>query len=280
VAQRSRPMIVYPFLVAIGLIVLLFLVRERRVQAESIRGVLEYWVFVNGDSMPNQNSLMRQLVKNGAISTNDALLFTHIGLHTAFILRAKNPHLFHPEGFEDETLKDTSLAIDAAAAPSLVILRFLAPDASQDSRYLGFLPNLAKAISDVAGGVAIYDVGQKRLFSPPEFAKLVGDGQDASRLDAHVRVRWTDIPLTSAQTLGLRKTGVPDLTTEAMEPDERVLVSHLLTEAAEQIWNSHKIQDKIMIQYLGTQFQVRIDKKAKGLLPGTALVHLMRVDAV
>jgi hypothetical protein len=278
-AQRAGTMTLW-LPICLGLIILFLLLRVRKKQQEGPVGVLEYWVMVEADTMPEDAVLIKRLVQARAIGSSDALLFTHISLHTALIQRAKNPHLFHPDSFEDETVSDRRLPLIAARAPAMVMLRFLASAPEKERNYLTFLPHLAHAIGEECKAVAIYDLGQKRLFTPEEFAKMIGVGKEAARYDAHVRVQWNDIPYSSARTIGLQKEGLPNLETGPMESDERMLVLHLLQEAATAVWNGSRLPDSVSVDYFGTQFRVQFEVKARSKDGKLAHVKLMRVERI
>lgn len=241
-------------------------------------GILEYWIFIEGDSIPEERILIQHLVKARAIDGSNMLIFTHIGMHMAMVSRTKNPHLFHPDLYEDDTVSDRLLPLAAARAPSMVILRFLSNSPVTEQGYLTFMPHLAQAIGELSGGIAVYDLGQKRLFSFSEFRDNVGKGKEASRWDAHVRVQWSPLPFMHAETMGMQKEGLPNLETGPMEADERMLVMHLLQEAASTVWKERKIPEFLMIDYFGSQFKIIFESMKGNREERKALVTLLRVE--
>jgi hypothetical protein len=98
--------------------------------------------------------------------------------------------------------------------------------------------------------------------------------KNVARADAHVRVIWIKSVRTShAETRGLVKKGLPELVTEEMEPDEHVLVTTVLDEAARKLWDEAKLSDTVEVDSFDDAFRVALGKPRDG----RSQVKIMRV---
>lgn len=269
----------YPYILALlGLIALYLLLGVRRRQAAPKPAILEYWVYMPGFDAPRQDALMRQLLQNGSIGPAEGLLFSDIRLHMALIRRDKNAHLFMLDLLE-EAVPLSEEQLDAlAAAQALYKVRYVCEPPAKDDRHLRLLPHIALACAQLRGSSMIYDLYQRRVFSTEELAALLANGQDAARAEVHVKVRWTGPPEPRAQSRGLSKKAMPELTTEPMEADEENLVMYVLYEGAKAAWANGTVPPATDVEYFGGMFEMRTIEKAKG--HGASNVRILRKEPI
>jgi hypothetical protein len=227
---------------------------------------MEYWVYLPGEQMPPQDEVMTWLVQApAAISGREAILFSDVRLHIALVLRAKNAYLFRPDL--------VSPAVDATGeqlglleqAKSFARVRFLSEEPVPDTRYLKFLPQVARAIATLGEGTLIYDPIGERLLSPGELVS--GDGGP--------NVRW--VPEATGghvATLGLKKRGVSEIQTEPISADERWIVSEIVGQVARAAWDSGELPSSTMVGAFDDQF--RVDLEVNGANVAMARIHRMQ----
>lgn len=247
----------------IGLVAgyLLILYRPRR----KYLAHAEYWVFLPGEKLPDQNEIMTRTVglnpyqhkRRTPIGTNEGLLFSDVRLHIALVLRQRNPHSFRPDLF-DTTIEVPPNALDALAqANSFVKVRYVSEDPLSDARHLQFLPHVADAIAELGDGVLIYDTVAERLIVRADLQDTLREQSDVSGPDLHTRVVWR--PETQggrAETRGLAKMGHPELRTPATEPDQKVIVSTVLEEAIRRIWLEKALPESLDVEAFDDRFRV------------------------
>ena len=259
------------FLISIALILLRY---RKRLDTPSPTNT-EYWVFLPGVDLPDQNQVMEALFRQNRMTPQEGLLFSDIRLHTALVLREKNAHLFRPDLFEEGSSVTPEILTALANSHSLVKVRYLSDEPLKDDRYLALLPNLALVLSMLGNGAVIYDLIQRELFSTPEFEKLIGKRAESKRAEAHVRVVWEKGLEPFAMTHGLRKKGLPELRSKPMEADEEFLVTNLMFEAARDVWDKGQLPATTEVEMFGDLFHLSYRPSEKN--PGRYVeIQMMR----
>lgn len=267
-ASRRGPVTPFLFFVSFlaGLIVAYSLVvrrNERKYQA-----IAEYWVFLPGEVMPTQESVMTRLVGSNPytvrgqnpISPAEGLVFSDVRLHIALVLRKKNPHTFRPDLFGDglEVGPAEIKALDASN--SFVKLRFASDIPLKDRRHLQFLIHAADAYAALGDGLLVYDLTQARLISTDELAQTLRENFDATVPALHTRVVWMlDGETATAETRGLQKVGHPDLIVPDVRADQRILIEFILEGAIEKIWNEPILPRSLEIPAFDDLFRILIE---------------------
>lgn len=232
----------------------------------------EYWVYLPGDKLPPQDAIMNRMLRESPrrpggkypITKNEALLFSDVRLHIALVLRSRNAHVFRPDLFE-EHVEPTAERLEALAdSQSFVKLRFISEEPLNDHRHLTFLAHAADAVASLGDGKVIYDVTGERLFMAEEFGGLLDQVADSSGPDVQAQVVWRRSPVGgSAETRGLVKVGLPELTTEEMNADQQVLVMAVLEEAMDQLWNLPDLPPQADVSYFGDTYRIEIKQPKK-----------------
>lgn len=244
----------------------------------------EYWVYLPGDKIPTQETVMTAMVAQNPharpgytpIGPKEGILFSDIRLHVSQVLRSKNPHAFRPDLFQDTVSPSAELLRALADAQSFVKLRYVSEVPLSDRRHLTFMVHLADAYARIGGATAIYDVVSERLYTPEEFHAAVGADADSTRPELHIRVTWksTDGP-GIAKTHGLIKVGLEELETAGANADMQQLVTQVLTEAAHQMWAMGSGEGPVVVEYFGDKFEASLAPK-KG---GGRELHIVRIQA-
>lgn len=225
----------------------------------------EYWVYLPGEKLPDQNEIMTRTVglnpykhrTRVAIGTAEGILFSDVRLHIALVLRSKNPHAFRPDLF-DTSIEATPEMLQAMAeAQSFVKVRYVSEDPLHDTKHLQFLPHLADAVAELGDGKLIYDSVAERLIMREELQELLRTRAEVSGPDIHTRVIWrTDQTGGFAETKGLQKIGLPELKTLPTEPDQRVLVGLILQEVIGKLWTMTEVPESLEVSAFDDQFRV------------------------
>jgi hypothetical protein len=225
----------------------------------------EYWVYLPGDEMPDQNAVMTRTIgmnpyhhrSRPAIDTKEGLLFSDVRTHFALVLRKKNPHAFRPDLF-DSCTEVSAEALDALAqAHSFVKVRFISEDRLKDARHLQFLPHAADAVAELGEGRLIYDVTAERLILRDELEATLRTKADVSGPDVHARVIWRpEIEAGHAETRGLVKVGHRELRTPSTPTDQRILVVLVLEEVIRQLWQAPTLPETLEVAAFDDRFRV------------------------
>lgn len=233
----------------------------------------EYWVYLPGEDMPNQDDIMTRMVarnpygKGGrsAIGPREGMMFADVRLHIAQVLRSKNPHVFRPDLFRETVEPSAAVLQRLAASHSLVKARFIAVEPLSDDKHLQFMPHLADALSFLGKGLAVYDVVSENLLTAEEFSGLMAADVDAARFDVHVRVVWEKgLHSGHSETKGLIKKGLPELLTEEAHLDQRVLVNEVMEQAARRIWGMEEPPREMELAAYEDQFRLDISPARSG----------------
>ena len=241
--------------------------------------ISEYWVYLPGDQMPPQDRLLDRIVgknpyrKPGVdpIGPAEGLVLSDVRLHIALVLRRKNPHVFRPDLFEDVDVQKEHLE-RLADSQSLVKLRYVSEEPLADKRHLQFLVHAADAMAELGDSKLIYDSTGRRLFLKEELEALLRENPDATRVPLHVRAIWKETAASCcAETRGLRKIGLNEIRTGAMEPDEKVLVTQLMELAVDELWATGTMPEDVEVEAYGDQFKLIFAPPVEEYVPARIL---------
>jgi hypothetical protein len=244
----------------------------------------EYWVFQPGESMPDQEKLLTNLVRlnpykqqgQNPVGPAEGLVLSDVRLHMGLILRRKNTHVFRPDLFDGVAATPEQVAA-LDEAKSLVKLRYVSEEVLPDKRHLQFLIHAADAVARLGGSTLIYDTVQQRMYSKDEMESELAKSVDATRPELHVRSVWTDSAESCcAETKGLKKIGLSELKTGAMEPDEQVLIVSVLDEAVERLWTLNAMPEEVEVEAYGDKFKLLFTPEKDG----TAMTRILRVQTI
>lgn len=242
----------------------------------------EYWVYLPGDQMPLQDAIMNRMLRESPrrhggkypITKTEALLFSDVRLHIALVLRARNAHVFRPDLFEEHVEPTPDRLAGLADSNSFVKIRFISEDPLQDHRHLRFLIHAADAVATLGNGKAIYDVTAEALYTTQELGAALDQADDAASPELHSRVVWRRSSVGgTAETRGLVKVGHPELATEEMNADQRVLVTAILEEVIRELWEQPQLPPTVDVRYFEDPYRVEIGTPRKGKAP-VALMKL------
>lgn len=247
----------------------------RRKRSQPFLAVTEYWVYMPGEKLPLQDEVMKLVLQGtAAIGPREGLVFSDIRLDVALVLRRKNPHIFRPDLFEEHIEPTADILEALSQSNSIAKVRYLSEEPLKDDRHLQLLPYLAYAYSKLGNGKVVYDVGAERLLSTEDLQAMLKADKNAARPDAHLRVIWvSEIRSGHAETRGLVKKGLPELVTEEMELDEKVLVTSVLDEAARKLWAEGSLPESVQVSTFDDEFRLTLERP----LSGRSSVKIMRV---
>ncbi|AIE88141.1 hypothetical protein [Fimbriimonas ginsengisoli] len=244
----------------------------------------EYWVYLPGEKMPDQNAMMdRTIGKNpyshrgrAAVGTAEGLIFSDVRLHIALVLRKKNPHAFRPDLFAGADASAEALNA-LAEANAFVKIRYISEDPLKDARHLQFLPHLVDAVAELGEAKLIYDVSSESLMMRAELEDVLRNQADVSGPDVHARVLWKpELDNGHAETRGLVKVGHKELKTPSTPTDQRVLVRMVLEETIRRIWSNPILPESLEVEAFDDRFRV-IFEPAKDTF---TRVRIMRLRSV
>ncbi|HSI72145.1 MAG TPA: hypothetical protein VK934_03125, partial [Fimbriimonas sp.] len=199
------------------------------------------------------------------IGPAEGLVLSDIRLHIALVLRKKNPHIFRPDLFENVDLSSEQLKV-MADCNAIVKLRYISEQPLPDKRHLQFLIHAADAMAEITDSCLIYDQTAQRLYSKEELAGLLAHDVDATRPQCHVNVLWRDkVTGCYAETFGLRKIGLDELRTGAMEADEQILVKEVMELAIERLWQMTYLPQEVEVEAFDDTFRILLSPPADGV---------------
>lgn len=232
---------------------------------------MEYWVYLPGDLMPPQDEVMTWLVRPeagpSAITGREALLFSDVRLHIALVLRAKNAYLFRPDLVAPAVDATADQLVLLEQAKSFARVRFLSEEPVPDTRYLKFLPQVARAIATLGDGALIYDPIGERILAPSELAKG----------DPGPNIRW--VPAASGgyvETLGLKKRGLAEIRTEPISADERWIVSEIVGQVARAAWDKGDLPATSVAEAFHDTFKVDLEVNGSNI----AMARIHRIQGI
>lgn len=262
-----------------------WLLVTRRTSKPSFLSSNEYWVYLPGAEMPDQNGIMKQVIGDNPyksrgrnpITPREGLLLSDTRLHMALVLRARNPHVFRPDLFDEHVEPTAQILADLANSESLVKVRYISEQPLKDRASVQLLPHLADAVAELGGGRVIYDCMKEEIIDRESFRGLLTANPDLNQADVQVRPVWRRAEHGGwAETRGLRKIGLPELATERMEADEQVLVTEVLGDAARKLWEAGELLEKVDVRLFEDEFQVMVGKPKNRV----SSVRILRVQSV
>lgn len=254
----------------IGLVVGNILIRRR--SKPKYLAVAEYWVYLAGEQMPPQDDLMTRMVRTNPyarggrppLGQQEALLFSDIRLHVALVLRSKNSSLFRRDFFADAEASPENLD-RLEEAKSLVRIRYLSETPLRDKRHVQFVYHAADATAEMGDGRLIYDVVSERLLRPEDVQATLKESPEATRPELHLRTIWKSVPMNErVETLGLKKVGLHELSTDPINSDEKVLALQVIEEAAMKLWNQGSLPEELDVEAFDDTFRLRFTPSKKG----------------
>lgn len=225
----------------------------------------EFWVYSTASRLPQTQAIMDYMIaKNphnrphkAAITQREGALFTDIRLHIALAKREKNPQAFRPDLFDSDAVPSAEALQALAESTTFAKLRFVSHVPLPDHRHLQFMTHLAAAMCRLLRGTLIFDTVSEVFYTPEELGQALTRNNDAERFDLQVRVVWRRQGQGfECQTLGLRKVGRPEMLTNLQEPDEEVLVTSLMRQAAERLFAHSAARLPIEVDEHGDTFVV------------------------
>lgn len=273
------------FIIALiaGAVLGYFFNRRRAAKVVRLITQAEYWVYIPGDKLPDQEAVMTRMFNQNPhgkpgqspIGPREGLLFSDIRLHVAVVSRSKNPHVFRPDLFS-ETEADAEALAALSSAQSMVKLRYLSEIPLADDRHLRFLPHLADAYAYVGNGVLIYDAMAEQLMQPSELYQLLHENPTVEDPQNHFRIVWhREAEGAYASTKGLVKMGLPEMKSAMARADNQLLIMEVLREVASQAW-TNGFSDEFRVNCFGDEF-IALAQPGQGT-PRT--MHIQRVRTV
>lgn len=244
----------------------------------------EYWVYLPGVEMPNQDDVMTRMIQqnphgkpgNSPIGHHEGLLFSDIRLHIALVLRSRNPHVFRPDLFSDTEADATSLSA-LSSAQAMVKLRYVSEIPLADDRHLRFLPHMADAVAHVGKGVLVYDAMAEQLLTPDQLYEMLHQNPTASDPGDHFRIIWhRDGEGAYASTKGLIKKGLPEMHSAMARADNQLLITEVLREVAVQAWRNG-FAEEYRVNCFGDEF-IALAQPGRGT-PRTLHIQRVRTSA-
>jgi hypothetical protein len=235
----------------------------------------EFWVYLPEPAAPSQDDVMTRMIQaspyakkgRAPIGPKEGLLWSDVRFHMALALREKNAHIFRPDLFESHVSPTAEMLGALSGSKALVKLRYVSEQRLPDNRHLQFLTYAAEAVAHLSGSEAIFDLIGERLFTPAWLAEKLAEDSDGSRKELQLQTIWRCSPAGgTAETRGLQKIGLQELSTPETMPDHRIVAMQVLESAADQIWDAGKIEPQMTIEHYGDSFHVLIDQARKGPL--------------
>jgi hypothetical protein len=225
----------------------------------------EYWVYLPGNSLPDQTALMDRVIgKNpyrNSIGTKEGLLLSDVRLHIALVLRNKNPHVFRPDLHHAHSTLSREVVRLIDSANSLVKIRYASDEVLRDKRHLQFMPHLADAVADLGQGHLIYDVTCEKFHLRSEWVEYLQTHPDVTGPDLHTAVEWkAELESGYAYTVGLAKVGHKELRTPSSPSDHRVILTGVLNEAIQFLWHEPTQPQSLEVQAFDGKFRVMFEK--------------------
>jgi hypothetical protein len=250
-----------PVLLALSAAALVW--RARRAARPRYLAEVQYWVYMAEPKLPNQDAVMDRMINGNphnrpgrpCIGAREGLLFSDVRLRVAAVARSKNPHVFRPDLFEASAEPTAEILRRLAGCQGMARVRYLSEVPLEDDRHLRFVPHLADAYKDLAGGVVVYDEVSERFYLGEEFGEAMNADPSGQAFDTHVRVAWRAEGTTAwAETRGLAKKGMKEVRTDPTPTDQRILVTELLEEYARRAWEDRALPATLRIERYEDEF--------------------------
>lgn len=254
---------------------LMWLIRRYAVRRKYL-AACEYWVYLPGDALPPQDEVMKRLLgafwrERGPqpaaipISPAEGRLLSDVRLHVALVLRSKNPHVFRPDLFGDTVVPTPNLLRALSGAKALAKVRFISETPLEDRAQLAFIPAMAGAMAHLGGAEAVFDVVGETLQPTSELEEALLDRSVLDTPEWNARVVWIEGPDGGhAETRGLVKIGLPEISTHDAPRDHRVLVCQVLEEAVKALWNATAMPQELTVEAFGDSFRLLLVQEPRG----------------
>lgn len=216
----------------------------RRRPVRKRQGILhEFWIWTPEEALPPQPQIQRRLNQGNphnqgrilAVTQGDMLRWWgDVRLHVGMSLRSKNPHIFEPRFFSDESEIPEEAERAMATAKGLITVRFTTDDPMPNRDYLHFLTHLTDSIADLSKAELIYDREGMRFW--PGMRWKTGMMRDNARQDFDKLVWVHAVEEPSGwwlHTHGLRKYGLPDLEMTEVATIQRTVCTDILRDLAQ-----------------------------------------------
>lgn len=235
--------------------------------------IAEYWIYTPSEKMPDQTAIMERVMRGNphnrpgrpAITQREGLLFSDIRLHLGLAKRAKNPHIFRPDVFEENAEPNRDILGGLSTAASMIKVRYISESKLPDTRHLVFLPHVADAVADLSKGTVVFDHVTEIFWTAEQFRAELSKDVMVDRPELHCRVVWKrDDEGAYAQTLGLRKVGMPEIRTEPQEDDVQVLIQSLLLRLAHLLIRAPWQEGPYKFAEYGDEFILAFTARKKG----------------
>lgn len=197
---------------------------------------------------------------NPAIGTKEGMLFTDIRLHLGLSKRAKNPHVFRPDLFEQDAVPTKEVLESLANSQSMIRCKYVSDSILKDNRHVQFMPHYVDAVAQLTKASVILDNVSEQFFTSDEFHQSLAKNNRADRPELHVRVIWKeDESGFYCQSLGLRKVGLSELRTKHQTGDHEILVTGLMTRLVYQLFRQPTFERTFEFEEFGDTYVVRLE---------------------
>lgn len=236
----------------------------------------EYWIYLPGESMPPQDEVMKSLLgtfwrERGPqpaaipISPAEGRLLSDVRLHVALVLRSKNPHVFRPDLFGDTVVPTPSLLKALGNAKALAKVRYVSEIPLQDRAQLAFVPAMAGTVAHLGGAEAVFDVVGENLQPLEELENALRDRAVLDTPEWNARVVWIEGGEGGhAETRGLVKIGLGEISTHDAPSDHRVLVCQVMEAAVKELWKEGAIPSELTVEAFDDSFRILLTSEAHG----------------
>ncbi|HEY0867540.1 MAG TPA: hypothetical protein VGE01_09180 [Fimbriimonas sp.] len=265
-----------------ALLVLGYLLLNRR-SASTYHASAEYWVYLPGEQLPDQNEVMTRMVAQNPyaqkgrspIGPSEGILFSDVRLHIAIVRRSQNAHVFRPDLFADVDVEAEDLkALDDAL--SFVKVRYTSDDPLPDKRHLQFLMHAADAFAELGKGTLVFDRIAETMYPREAFRRILQTNVDVTGPDLHLRHVWKPEPHGgSVETRGFLKIGLKELRTETVEADEAMLVTAVMEGVSASIWNAMAAPESVEVEAFEDRFTAFLERTSTDHIP----VRILRIQA-
>lgn len=243
----------------------------------------EWWIYLPSLPPPEQNQAMAAMMqyrlptsgKLAPLTPGDGLIFSDVRLHIGLVLREKNPHVFRPDLLL-KTVECSAAQLQALGLSSAVlVVRYVSDVPFNDPTFLRSLSYLVATYAKLSGAALIVDHEAEILWTTDTFQQALEEDPNATSRDLHVHTDWTPGDGGgTAQTIGMRKLGLPELMTPFSPSDHRAAIMEVLSLASEHIWNVQSWVPQIDLTAFVDQYRVALTPPKNG----QTLCRIMRMN--
>jgi hypothetical protein len=227
--------------------------------------VHEFWLWTTHDKLPASQEINHRLLaanphnqpSQPAVRLDYRQVEADVRIHIGISLRRKNPHVFEPNFFADETVVPPEAGRIMAAARSIVAVRFTSEELVADRNYLHVLTHVADALAELTQSELIYDREGMRMWPAQEWAAGMMRENARQDFDKTVQIHSVEEPDGWwLHTHGLRKYGLPDLEMTEVAREQRAVGTNVLRELAERAIQSPDALRDGEIELFGRQHRI------------------------